>query len=50
MWLTKIPIIKNDFREQKYNNFLLGQGVRLILRFGVQVALTILIWAYSLLV
>ena len=50
MRLTKIPIKKNDFREEKYISFP-GQGVRIILWFGVQVAVTVkLIGAYSLLV
>jgi len=37
----KIPIKKNGFREHKYNISSPGQGVRLPLRVGVQVAITI---------
>jgi len=40
-WLTKIPIKENGFREQKCNISPLGQGIRLPLHFGFQVAVTV---------
>ena len=52
MWFTQIPLKRNGgFREQKYNISPPGQGVRLPLQFGVEVAITIkLIRACPLLV
>jgi hypothetical protein len=51
MWFTQIPIKRNDFKEQKYNIYPPGQGVRLQLWFVGQVTIKIkLIHACLLLV